>query len=195
MKILQNKILHSKIRKWEVLNEEDISPSKWFKLSKEKVKLPNGKIDDYFVQKLGDVVMIFAVNSKDEAIFVSQYKHGAREITLELPAGRMGENCNPIDEAMCEFKEETGYEANQLEFLCKLITEPSKSNVRVHCYFTDNINFVGDQKFDDTEEIEVIHIPISEIDKWIIDGRIVASDTLAVIKIVQSKFADLFKRK
>lgn len=183
----------SKLKKWEVIREEDISPSKWFKLSKEKVKLPNGIVDEYFVQKLGDVVMIFAVNDKREAIFVNQYKHGARELMLEFPAGRIEENSDPESEAKREFLEETGYRANNLEFIGKIITEPSKSNVRVYCYFTDDIDFINSQKFDDTEEIEVICIPLSEIDKNILNGEIVASDTLAVIKIVQIKHPEIFK--
>jgi len=79
------------IKKWELISEVDVSPSKWFPLFKDTVKLPDGKIvDDYYVSKLGDVAMILAITKTKELLFVRQYKHGVQEIILELPAGRIG---------------------------------------------------------------------------------------------------------
>ncbi len=36
------------IQKWTKISSEDVSPSKWFPISKHKVKLPNGTIVDDF---------------------------------------------------------------------------------------------------------------------------------------------------
>ena len=39
----------NKIKKWRLLKEEDVSPSRWFPLYKHTVKLSSGKIiDDYY---------------------------------------------------------------------------------------------------------------------------------------------------
>ena len=46
---------------------------------------------------------------------------------------------------------------------------------------------------EETEDIEVILIPINEIDKRIKSGEIAASDTIAVIRLTQLKYPDLFK--
>src|SRR3989344_5360996 len=94
-----------KIKKWKLLKEEDISPSQWFPLFKHKVQLPNGKIVDYYLSKLGDVSMIVAVTTNKEVVFVRQYKHGAGEIVIELPAGRIRKGNIPEREAIMELEE------------------------------------------------------------------------------------------
>ena len=79
-----------KMLKWEILEEVDISPSPHFPLYKHKVKLPNGRlVNDYYLSKMGDVVMILAITKKKEIVFVRQYKHGAGDVIIELPAGRI----------------------------------------------------------------------------------------------------------
>lgn len=83
-----------KVKKWKILEETDISPSPWFPLFKHKVELPNGRIvDDYYLSKMGNVVMILPINKKKEIVFVQQYKHGANDVVIELPAGRIKHEC------------------------------------------------------------------------------------------------------
>src|SRR4030067_3853160 len=96
-----------KIRKWKIIKERDISPSPWFPLFKHKVRLPNGKIiNDYYLSKLGDVVMIVPFTKNNEIIFARQYKHGAGEVIIELPAGRIKDGNKPEKEARIELEEE-----------------------------------------------------------------------------------------
>lgn len=180
------------MKNWKILKTEDVSPSNWLRVLKENVLLPNGKEIEYFVQDLDDVVMVFAINNKNEAIFVRQYKHGAERIMIEFPAGRIDSNNDPENEARREFLEETGYELNDIEFVGTLITEPSKSRAKVYCYFSKNIQLGSAQKFDENEDIEVLTIPLKEINNKIIAGEIFASDTLSLIKLIEVKHPEIF---
>jgi len=57
------------MKKWKIIKEVDVSPSKWFPVLQHTVELPNGKIvDDYFFSPLGNVVMILPITSKNEII-------------------------------------------------------------------------------------------------------------------------------
>lgn len=184
----------SKLRKWKLLEEEDVSPSPWFPVYKHKVELPNGKVvDDYYISKLGDVSMILAITTNKEAVFVRQYKHGAGEIILELPAGRVKKENTPQDEARIELQEETGYVAENIEKLGEIIFEPSKDTLKVFAYLARDVKERGRQNLDDTEEIEVLHVPVNKIDKMIMEGEIYASDTLAVLHLAKLKAPDVFK--
>ena len=50
--------------------------------------MSNGVIlDDYFYWEGGDFVQVFALTREQEVILVLQYKHGVRDIILDLPAG------------------------------------------------------------------------------------------------------------
>ncbi len=181
-------------KKWELLKEVDISPSPWFPLYKHTVKLPNGKIiDDYYLSKLGDVSMVIAITKNREVVFVKQYKHGAGEAIIELPAGRIRKSNTPQKEAVLELEEETGYRAKNIKYIGYVFVEPSKDTLKTHAFLVKDLEIKHSQKLEETEDIEVILIPINEIDKRIKSGEIAASDTIAVIRLTQLKYPDLFK--
>lgn len=183
-----------KLKKWILLQEEDVSPSRWFPLFRHKVRLPNGKIiDDYYISKLGDVAMIVAVTAKKEIVFVRQYKHGTGEIIIELPAGRIRKGNAPEKEAFLELEEETGYVADKFESLGNIFFEPSKDTLKVYGFLARDVRLLRKQNLEETEEIEVLLIPAKEVDKKIEIGEIKSSDTLAFIKLAQLKAPDIFK--
>lgn len=183
----------TKLKKWKLLTKEDVSPSRWLKVYKHRVKLPKGDIvDDYYVTELGDVSMMVALTEKNEIVFVNQYKHGVHEIILELPAGRMG---NLISEkaAKTELEEETGLVADKFEYLGGIYGEPSKDSLTIHGFLVRNVVGVKKQKLDHTEDIEVVLIPAKEVDRKIRSGEIRASDTIAIIRLAQLKAPEIFK--
>lgn len=46
-------------KKWKVLSEKDVLPSKWFPMKHHTVELASGVVvDDYFISPLGDVAMV-----------------------------------------------------------------------------------------------------------------------------------------
>lgn len=183
-----------KIKKWEILYEEDISPSPWFPLYKHKVKLPNGKVvEDYYLSKVGNVAMIVPITTKKEIVFVRQYKHGAGEVIIELPAGRIKTGHEPVETAKIELEEETGYCSNELTYLGTIFGEPSKDTFKVYGYLTKNLSLKHLQKFDENEDIEVILIPANKVDDKIKNSEIIASDTITFIKLAQLKEPGLFK--
>ena len=183
----------SKLKKWELLEEQDVSPSKWFPLFKHKVKLPDGTvIDDYYVSKLGDVAMIVAFTSKKEIILVRQYKHGAGEVIIELPAGRVS-GYDPENTAKNELREETGYIAEELEHIQTIFFEPSKDTLKVYGYLVRNVDVQVEQKLDITEDIEVVLIPGNKVENMIISGEICSSDTLAFLYLTKLKYPELFE--
>lgn len=183
-----------KIKKWKIIKEKDISPTPWFPLFKHKVRLPSGKIiNDYYLSKLGDVVMIVPFTKNNEIVFVKQYKHGAGEIIIELPAGRIKKGNKPETEARIELEEETGGLSKSWESLGRIVLEPSKDTLRVHGFIAKNVQLREKQKLDETEDIEVVLIPASKVDKKIKSGKICGSDTIAFIKLAQLKAPELFK--
>ena len=180
------------IKKCELIDEKDISPSKWFPLFMHKIKLPNGKvIDDYYVSKLGDVAMVVAITQNKEIVFVRQYKHGVRDIILELPAGRI-DNKTPEEAAKAELEEETGFVVDELTPIGTVYVAPSKDSTTTHAFIINNISVQKEQKLDTTEDIEVVYVPIKELDTRIKNGEIKAADTLATISLAKINHPEFF---
>lgn len=173
---------------WKVLSTENVSPSKWFPLKKDLVILPNGNEVEYFRSTLADVAMVLPITKDNQLIFVKQYKHGIGEVTLEFPAGRIEPSQRTKEASVRELREETGIVVaeDQLVALTELWTEPSKSSVRVHCFLTKDVEITTEQSLEETEQIQLVKVPLSELDTLIKRGQIHASDTLGLIGYAKS---------
>ncbi|MBN2016317.1 NUDIX hydrolase [Candidatus Dojkabacteria bacterium] len=183
-----------KLKKWKILSEEDISPSPWFPLFKQKVKLPNGKVyDDFYISRLGDVAMVLPVTGNREIIFVEQYKPGVDEIIFELPAGRIKKESSIEDLAILELEEETGIKTADLISLGCICPAPTKDSTRVYGFLARDVEFNSKQKLDETEEIQVRTFPLKEVYEMIKNGKIYASDTIALLSIASIKYPEIFK--
>lgn len=84
------------IQKWKLLNSQIVFDNPWGQVRRDAVEISNGKvIDDFFVNVRPDIALVMAVTKQREIVFVRQYRHGVKEILLELPGGTF----NPETEA------------------------------------------------------------------------------------------------
>lgn len=169
------------LQRWKLLKEEDVSPSNYFKVFKHTVELPDGKVvDDYFISKLGDVSTIIAVTDEKKIIFVRQYKQGLRDLTIELPAGKIRKGSTPLEAAQMELLEETGYTAENFTEIGGVCPWPSKDGSIVYGFIATNLSDTGKKHFDELEDIELIYLTKSEVEEYIKQGKIVGSDAIAL---------------
>jgi ADP-ribose pyrophosphatase len=172
------------IKKWLLLDEEDVSPSPWFPVKKHTVQLANGNIvDDYYFSPLGDVVMVLAITTQNEVVLVKQYKHALGEITLELPGGMQQKNKSIVQSALNELEEETGIKATEerLVPLGRIAINPTKLKQVTYGFIVFDAEFNSVQKFDDTEDIQVVTLPAPEVLQKALNGEIWATDSLSFI--------------
>lgn len=147
--------------------------NKWFRVRKDTVELPNGTVvDDYFVWEEGDVVLIVPVTHSNEFVLVKQYKHGAAEIVTEFPAGMLEHEEPPEEGAVRELREETGYTAQKLELIGKIMNNPSKSAGTIFVFLATGAQPTHSTSFDQNEHIEVIVKPQNEVLNMIYTGEI-----------------------
>jgi len=163
------------------LSETDVSPSKWFPLYRQTVQIHNGKVlDDFFISKLGDAAMVIPKMRDGRFALVRQYKHGASEITIEFPAGRIDQNETPEDAAKREVKEETGIQCGAVTSLGKLFPLPSKDTAKLFGFLSLNCEVLHEVNFDQSEDIETLFRTESEINDMIKHGEINCSDTVGL---------------
>lgn len=171
------------LEKWRILNSQMVINNQWCKVRQDEIQLPNGKIiDDYFINIRLDVALILPVTSNQEIVFVRQYRHGAGEILLELPAGTFDAKIeDPQAAALRELKEETGYVAQTAIPLGTLYDNPVKDSNKIYLFMTQDVKKIVNQQLDLTEDIEVKLIPISQVMETIASREINVAGTVAAI--------------
>ena len=179
------------MKKWKLLDSKMAFDNRWFKVRQDKVKLPNRKIiDDYFVWLKGDVAMMVPVTDKGELIFVKQYKHAARKIMIECPAGFIDEGEKPLEAAKRELMEEIGYRAD-FSLIARAEDEPTKAEGVIYIYLAQNLKPVKRTSSDDNEEIEILKIPFKKALAMIDKGEIWANETIAATFLALKKLGVL----
>lgn len=171
------------LRKWKLLRSQLVFNNRWCQVRQDEVELPDGQvIDDFFVNVRPDIALLFPITKYQEIVFVRQYRHGAREILLELPAGAFNPAVETAESAaMREFTEETGYACDRLVKLATLHDNPVKDTNSIHLFIGLDAEKIGEQILDITEEIEVVLVPVSEVLQKITSGEICVAGTVAAI--------------
>src|SRR5690606_15500599 len=113
-----------------------------------------------------------AFTADDQLLFVRQYRHGANEILVELPAGVVDEGETPEQAARRELLEETGYAFESMEYVCELYANPATSGNLTYTYVLHGGKKVQEQELDSSEDIEVVTMGIEEAKQFLFDNKI-----------------------
>lgn len=184
------------MKKWKLLKETDVSPSKWFPIKQHKVELPNGTIiDDYFITTLGNVGMILPITKENKIVLVKQYKHGVEDILIELPAGFQQNNKSIEESALAELEEETGIKTTleNLKPIGKISNTPTKSTHVTYGYLATELEFNSIQNLEITEDIEIIQQTPMETIEMIKNGEIWVGDSVGLIMKAYLMCPEIFK--
>lgn len=161
------------MEKWTLLDSKYIIQRPWATLRVDKLQLPNGNIkDEYYVLEYPTWVNMVAFTEDDELLLVRQYRHGAGEILVELPAGVVEEGEDPAEAARRELLEETGYSFTSIAYVCTLYANPATSGNLTYTYVLRGGKKVQEQQLDSSEDIEVVIMGIEEAKQFLFDNKI-----------------------
>ena len=179
------------IKPWTTLRSELVVNHRWYQLRRDHVQLPTGQeLDDYFVSVRANVALVFALTNDQHVIMVRQYKHGIGEILIELPGGVLDEGeTSPLAAARRELLEETGYASDDIEQLAEVSDNPTKDTNRIYFFLARNARLVAAQHLDETENIEVLKVPLVDIEGMIFSGQIKVAGSIALCLLALRKLA------
>jgi ADP-ribose pyrophosphatase len=113
-----------------------------------------------------EYVVIIALTKDNKVIVARQFRPGPEAIMDELPGGYIDTtDKDPIEAAMRELREETGYQASRerVSFLGRAPIDPY-DNAHVLFYLAHDCTPVdGGQQLEDTEEAEVVLIDVPQL--------------------------------
>jgi 8-oxo-dGTP pyrophosphatase MutT (NUDIX family) len=170
-----------KLEKWQVKDSRRVLNHRWAKVRRDSCILPDGsEIDDYYYWEGGDFAQVFALTADSQVILVRQYKHGVKEIVLELPAGMTeATDASPLAAAQRELLEETGFEASRWQSLGVLHVSSAKATTRAYPFLTQIAQRRHSPRLDNEEDIQVILSPVPEVLDLIARGTIRDANSIA----------------
>jgi nudix-type nucleoside diphosphatase (YffH/AdpP family) len=172
---------------FEILGEEIIYRGRVFQLAKTHFRLENGKELTFDLVKHHGAVVVIPVDEEKNIWFVRQFRIGAQQDLLELPAGLVEEGERPEDCAVREVQEETGMAPGKLEYLGEFYMVPGYSTEKMQVFLATHL-YESSLPKDEDEFIERVSIPAEEAYQMarsggLLDGKTLASLFMAFEKI------------
>lgn len=160
-------------RHWRLLDSREISDHKIFRLIADRYRLePEGRERDFFKFHAPDWINVVPLTADQEVVMVRQYRHGVRDVTLEIPGGMIDADEPPATAALRELREETGYTTEKIRPLGNVWPNPAIQTNVCHFFLAEDVRYEGPPTPDPYERIEVETVPLAEIPGLIKDGEI-----------------------
>ncbi len=161
---------------YEVLESNLKYKGKVLEVYSDKVTMPNGNIATRETVVRGSAAGIVPVDKDGNIIFVRQYRHAVKGMTLEIPAGMLEEGEDPAVSAKRELEEETGNVAGKLTYVTKMVMSIGVCTETLYIYIATDLTD-GVMNPDPDEFIEIEKYPLEEAIEMIYNGEIIDGKT------------------
>ena len=152
-----------------------------FDIKVDKIIYDSGNKDTREVIVHDGGAVVLPVTKDGKIVLVHQYRYPFDEFMLELPAGKLEKNEDPLVCARRELQEETGYRTEYISFMGKIYTSPGFCNEILYIYLAEYLETGNHDREEGEEGMEVVELSLNEINELISKGEIVDSKTISAI--------------
>jgi 8-oxo-dGTP pyrophosphatase MutT (NUDIX family) len=161
------------IKKWREVAREPVADCRVFSVERSIAESPvDGARHDFYRIHSGSWAQIVPVTKEGDVVLVRQYRHGASQVTLEMPAGLVDPGEDPAEAALRECLEETGYRARNPISLGVVNPNPTLFANRLYAFLATDVVPERAVQNVGTEETEVVLVPTRELPKLMLNGTI-----------------------
>ena len=123
---------------------------------------------------------VLAFDEEGMVILVKQHRfpHG---YVLEIPAGTLEENEDPVKCAFRELEEETGYRAKKMANLITYYPSIGYNTEVIHCYVASGAMQSAKLRLDEDEILSVVKMDLARLLRMIKGGKIQDSKTICAV--------------
>jgi ADP-ribose pyrophosphatase len=143
----------------------------FLKVSRDRVKLPDGKITQREYIRHPGAVVVLALFDDGRVLLERQFRYPNDQVFIEFPAGKIDPGEASLACAKRELEEETGYTATDWQFVCTIHNAIAYSDEHLDLFLARGLT-AGDAKLDDGEFLETFTATIPEMLEMVKRGDI-----------------------
>ena len=162
----------------KLLSSQQIYSGRAIRLRVDTVEEPNGKTSTREIVEHADCVAIVAVDEQNNVVMVRQLREAVDNTLLEIPAGGIDPGEDPNETVRRELQEEIGFLPQKIERMGGFYATPGYGTEYLYLYLATNLK-PSQLKAEDTENIEVVKVPLSKIPELIASGEICDAKSIA----------------
>lgn len=152
--------------KWKILQSEYIIRRPWLTARRDTVELPDGRVnDEYYILEYPDWVNVIAITKDGQFVMERQYRPGADRVCWEIPCGVIEKGETPLEGAMRELLEETGYGNGEWSRLMSISANPGAMTNFTHCYLATGVEKIAEPHLDANEDLQVTLFSREELEE------------------------------
>ncbi|MFD2035271.1 NUDIX domain-containing protein [Belliella marina] len=164
---------------WTTKSIKTIHENPWIRLEHHEVTIPSGKDGIYgkvcFKNK---AIAIIPVDQDGNTWLVGQFRYTLNAYSWEIPMGGGLLEHDFLDSAKRELKEETGLSAAKWTNIMTLHTSNSVTDEEGFVYLAEDLT-PGETEFEETEQIEVLKLPLRDAIQKVMNGEITDAISIA----------------
>ena len=137
-----------------------------FSVGESYCRSPDGIVKTFSVLETSDwaiVIPLLETVQGKKFVMVRQWRHGARQLSVEFPGGVFEKGERPEEAAARELREETGYSAKKIIKLGSFNPNPAIMSNQVHFFLAEDLTPPAEQELDEDEYVEVTALAQEEV--------------------------------
>ncbi|MGH7151428.1 MAG: NUDIX hydrolase [Planctomycetota bacterium] len=173
---------------WRLVATERLASVRVFRIRGDWAVSPRtGQVSRFTILEGREWVNVVPFTDEGGLVMVRQYRHGAREVTLEIPGGIVDDGERPARTAARELREETGYRARSIVPLGWCWPNPATQTNRLHSFLALGCRRVGRVQPDEREDLEPVLVPFARVPSLVAKGEIRHALVLAAFALLHSR--------
>ncbi|NVK27341.1 MAG: NUDIX hydrolase [Flavobacteriia bacterium] len=168
--------------RWKRLSSQETYDNPWITVHHDEVLNPNGGKGIYGKVHFKNLAIgVIPIDENGWTWLVGQHRYPLDYYSWEIPEGGGLLANDPLDSAKRELREEVGLQAKRWKQIIEFETSNSVTDERAIIYVAEELSQVG-QDLDETEKLDVKHLPLSEAIAMVDRGEI--TDSLSVVGLL-----------
>ncbi len=165
-----------------LLSSKTVYTGRLFDVELDELEMDGGVVTKREILRHPGAVCMVPVTTAGELLFVTQYRHAAGGLLLELPAGTLEKGEEPLAAVSRELQEEVGQKPGRIVSMGGFYVAPGYTTEYIHLFVCDQlVPSVLDG--DEDDDIEIEQLSASEALAAIDAGRI--RDAKSVIGVLR----------